>query len=202
MAQGVRFDFKVDISKAKAKGRTGMRLPQAVEYQMVRFGGLAVKKLQQATQGAPLKTRSGHLRRNIHAQVERRVMATALHVGTRKVRYAKVQDEGSGYLPGGVIKPKRKQYLTIPLGKTKGRAANFPNAFVYQAKTGAKNLFIVQGRKTAGGKSKLRFLFLLKKQVKIPATRWFSGTVDDLRPTLRRYLAPKTLWQIASRGGV
>src|SRR5215510_327317 len=39
-----------------------------------------------------------------------------------KVVYARVHEEGSGYLPGGVIKPTRGQYLAIPtdLAKTTG----------------------------------------------------------------------------------
>ena len=29
--------------------------------------------------------------------------------------YARVREEGTGYLPGGVIRPKSRQWLTIPL---------------------------------------------------------------------------------------
>jgi hypothetical protein len=37
------------------------------------------------------------------------------------IRYARVQDEGSGYLPGGVIRPRFMEYLRIPVPGSRAR---------------------------------------------------------------------------------
>lgn len=189
-----KFSVNVDVTGAKNKTRAGLMLPGAVEYQLTKYAGMAEKKLKQATQGEPLKSRSGHLRRNIRSTVTRKLFATQVEIGTRNVKYARIQDEGSGYLPGGVIKPKNKEYLTIPLGKTKGRAANFPKAFIVRSKKG--NLLIAERK----GKKGIKPLFKLQKSVKLEPTGWFSDTIEDLEPTRRKMLSKAMLIQVAKRG--
>lgn len=78
---------------------------------------------------------------------------------------------------GGVIKPKKK-YLTIPLpaaktaaGVTKKSAREWENTFFHRSKAGRLVLLQSKGKKVVP-------LFLLVKQVKIPAFQWAFRSFD------------------------
>ena len=110
-----------------------------------------------------------------------------------RVVYANIHERG------GVIKPKRAKWLTIPLpealtksgSQLKGGALgarDFPNTFFMRSKAG--NLLIMQRK----GKNKIVPLFVLKKSVTIPARHYLSITaretntkvVDDIVTTLQK----------------
>ena len=88
--------------------------------------------------------------------------------------YARIHEYGSAELPGGVVRPTKSKYLTIPFPNVKpGRkASDFQDAFVIKVRG---NLYIVR---TAG--NELEFLFSLRKSVKIPARHYVSKTVRDI----------------------
>lgn len=83
-------------------------------------------------------------------------------VGTN-IRYARIHNYG------GIIRAKKK-YLTIPIAReAKGKSArSFQDTFIFKSKrTG--NLFIAQKNGV-----NLRTLYLLKKQITVPARRFMG----------------------------
>ncbi len=90
--------------------------------------------------------------------------------------YARIQDEG------GKVKPKRAKYLTVPFEGVKGWAREYQNTFV------RKNIIF---QKT--GKKSIRPLFSLKKEVDIPASKWFSATMERKKKELFSKLGPEVL---------
>lgn len=159
----------------------------AIKYQLTKFGGLAQKHVIRQVSGGILKTGTGKLRRNIVFQVKLFGNRFSLEIGSRGVVYSRILEKG------GVIRPKRKQWLTVPLPGVKGRASNYPDAFVIKSKKG--NLLIVQKK----GRTGLVPLFVLKKSVKIPDFRWLSRSMKEKRGTLDRMLTLRELMKIAER---
>lgn len=107
-------------------------------------------------------------------------------VVTRNVPYAFIQEHG------GTITPKKSKFLAIPLsaartpaGGSRGDPRDFKNTFVAKSKQG--NLIIFQKNnvgsrsrsKRAENRSDITPLFVLKRSVTIPASRWASGATAD-----------------------
>ena len=186
-------DVKVDITGAVKKTKTLKNLPRATKYQLTAWGSEFVKYLKQtAVKGRYVGkykggTRSGQLRRGIQKRVSVMGDAFKLEVGTQGVKYARILEKG------GTIHPKRRQYLTVPLPGVKGRARDYPNAFIIKSKKG--NLLIVERK----GKADLRPLFVLKKSVTIPAFRWLEKSVRDRKGKLDRMLSKSLLYKVAER---
>jgi len=129
-----------------------------------------------------LRRRTGHLAGSAHWRLEAKGNTLKL------VLYSAVY--GPTHEFGAVIKPKRARYLTIPLpaamtpaGVARGPARSFEGTFIKRSKAG--NLVIYQHQ----GKGKILPLFLLKKQVEIPARHWASRSVDDALPKFSELLA-------------
>ena len=75
---------------------------------------------------------------------------------------------------GGIIRPVKKQWLTIPTGNARTaagagrlRAREVKNGYFARTANGGLGLF-------EGGRRRPRLMFTLKKQVKIPAKRYLS----------------------------
>lgn len=171
-------------------------IPRATRYQLTAWGSKAVRALKAKGGGGVLKTRTGHLRRNIDMRMKDLGPYYILTVGTgpsvfrEKVKYAQILDRG------GTILPRQKKMLTIPLGKTKGWARNYDNTFIQKSKKG--NLLIFQNV-GSGKKRKIKPLFLLKDKVTIPAKRWFSGTIKRLTPDRIRMMSKAEVLKVAKR---
>jgi len=179
--------FKVTDAGLK-KLKAQKNIPRASKYQLTRWGAFVVKYIKQVTlTGAILKVGSGKLRRSVRMDVHDKGNLYELAVGTRGSKYARIHEKG------GTITPKRKKYLTIPLPGIKGWARNYPNAFVIKSKKG--NLLIVE----RSGKTDLKPLFVLKKSVKIPETRWLSKSIEHKRSMLTNMLQPREVLKIAER---
>ena len=189
----------LDISGAKKKIGKLSKIDDGIYKQGVKWGSETEKKVKQnISSSGGIKTRTGKLRRSVGHKVTRKGHKITIAVGSgippkQSVIYAKVQEKGSGYLPGGVIRPKTKKYLTVPIGKTKGRAANFPNAFIIKSKKG--NLLIVE-RSGSG----IKPLFVLRKSVKIPPTKWLSIPFDQMTPKLFQMMSPAELLKALGGG--
>lgn len=89
-------------------------------------------------------------------------------VGTNKV-YGRIQDLG------GTIKPKNGSYLTIPIGNTKGRIRDYPDGFFIKSKSG--KLLYMQKQ----GKSGMKPLFVLKKQVEIKGKPYLTRGFNEVK---------------------
>jgi len=109
--------------------------------------------------------------------------------GTQTVKYARKQDVG------GKIVAKGK-YLTIPFPGVKGTARSQPGkTFFFKSRAG--NLILARTQ----GKGKLVPLFLLKKSVTIPASRWFTKVIDARRNLLTEMLKPANVLRVAEKMG-
>jgi len=114
------------------------------------------------------------------------VIGTGGYVGKTPVVYADIQERG------GTIRPKGHPFLTIPLPGVKGVIANYPDGFFINSKKG--NLLYAT---TTGKRGKLKPLFLLRRQVTLPARRWFSTPIAERRPELDRTMLPASVWATA-----
>lgn len=181
-------DMKIDISGALEKNAVIRAMPKAVKYQLTRWGGETLKHIKRGLSGVRLKTGTGHLKRNVGLFVGEGILALGTNVGgTGSVVYADILERG------GKITPKTKQFLTIPFPGIKGYARNYPEAFVIKSKAG--NLVIVQ----RDAKGRLKPLFLLRKEVNIPAFHWLTGSVEDRRSDLDSKMTEQAIFDTAVR---
>ncbi len=183
--------FKIDVTKYRRR-RKKENMSKAIHFQLQRWTGKTVKQIIRNLSGPILKTRSDHLRRSITGRTFKDQLIYAIIgsgiFGRKGVKYARILEKG------GIIKPKKAKMLTIPLPGIKGKAANFPNAFIIKSKKG--NSLLVEKK----GEKGLRPLFVLKKQVKIPAFHWLRDSIKDMKPELARSLKPAEILKVMQRG--
>ena len=169
-------------------------MDKGIRLQMEQWGSKTVRRLKEHTLGGGiLNVGTAHLKRNVAFKVHSLGHITKTEVGTgvgtaKEVKYARIQEKG------GVIKPKRAKMLTIPFRGVKGKASNYPGAFIVKKKSG--KMFIAK-KKGRG----LQPLFTLKKQVRIPARRWLSRTINEMKPYLYQLLRPKDILNALKRVG-
>lgn len=183
--------FKIDVTKYRSR-RKKENMSKAFHFQLQKWTGKTVKHIIRNVSGGILKTRSGHLRRSITGrtfkdQLIYTIIGSGIF-GRKAVKYARKLEKG------GIIRPKKAKMLTIPLPGIKGKAANFPKAFIIKSKKG--NILLVEKR----GKKGLRPLFVLKKQVKIPAFHWLRDSIKDMKPDLLRSLKPAEILKVMKQG--
>lgn len=141
-------------------------------------------RLKQNVSGSILRVRSGRLRSSIGSKVIGQagnlvgLVGSGVRQGGR-LPYANIHETG------GTITPKRTKYLAIPLkaaltpgGDLRQKPRDYNNTFVMKTKNG--NLIIAQ--KQGSRMSRIVSLFILKKQVHIPARHYLSRTVDEIAP--------------------
>jgi len=183
--------MKIEVSKrVKALGN----FRQAMKYLMTKWLADSVKELKQSA--STLRKTGNRKKGGKTAQLSRNIDFTLnLHgekfdgaVGTgvgraKNVVYAYVQDKG------GTIRKKNKM-LTIPLGDTKGYISYYPDGFFIRSKKG--NVLYCQRK----GKN-LVPLFVLKDEVEIPATNWFSSVMNRRRGEIEKMLSPENIFETA-----
>jgi len=188
-----KFDVKIDTTEAVKKTKALMNIPKATRYQLTKWGSEFERYLKQvATTGRYIGrykggVRTGALRRSIKQKLSRIADGYKLEIGTVGSKYARILERG------GTIRPRRKQYLTIPLPGVKGWARNYKNAFFIESRKG--NLLLAQKK----GKKGLKPLFVLKKSVKIPAFRWLEKSMKDRKGKLDRMLNARQLYLVAKK---
>lgn len=182
--------FKIDTKEAQKRLKKYGKMEIPIYYQLQKWTGKTIKKIIRNISGPILNTRSGQLRRSITGKAFKGKIAKSIVgsgiLGRRPVKYAKIHEHG------GKITPKKAQFLTIPLGGVKGKASNFPGAFVIKSKQG--NLLLVQ--KTGRG---IKPLFLLRKEVNIPARHWLSDSIDQMKPELYKSLKPIEILKVLDK---
>lgn len=123
--------------------------------------------------GLVLKTGGGDLKNSVKHVVETPSGGDGSYgFGLRSASpYAAIHEKGSGGLPGGVIVPKRAQYLAIPLS-AEAKRLDSPreqdDLFAFTSKKG--NLLLGRGD-GAGG---LEPHWLLRRSVKMPKRPWME----------------------------
>lgn len=183
----------VDASKYR-KRRKKQNMTKAFHYQLQRWTGRTVKRIIRNVSGGILKTHTGQLRRSIAGRasvlgtIAQSIIGSGIF-GRKAVKYARIHEKG------GKIRAKKAKMLTIPLPGIKGVAANYPNAFIIKSKAG--NVLLVERNGTAG----LKPLFVLKKEVDIPARHWLSQSIDEIKPELLRSLRPKEIVKVMEKMG-
>lgn len=136
-------------------------------------------RTQDALSNEILRRRTGHLAGSAKWQLQKRGRGCALVL--RSAVYGPIHEFG------GVITPKRAQWLTIPLpaamtpaGVPRGRARDFPDTFIAKSQEG--DLVIFQRK----ADDEVTPLFVLRKKVTIPARRWASISVEESLDQLDR----------------
>lgn len=186
---------KADLSGAIRKTATLLTVPKATKHVITQWATDTVMMLKRAA-GAMQKAgpgrKTGQLGHNIGMEATPSESLYKVIIGTgvgrtQSVKYASIQDVG------GTIHKKDKM-LTIPLGKTKGLIRNYPGGFFFKSKRG-NLLYAVK----VGGKKnpKILPLFILKDQVTLPATHWFSGIVDARKEDLQDAMQPESVLKVA-----
>ena len=110
----------VDTSGAKKKTAKLKQMPNATGRTLVHFAGQVIKRAKRnATGGIVGKykwgKKTGALGRNVGHKLEHRadifrlMLGTGMGLGKSSVKYANILDKG------GVIRPKTKPYLAIPM---------------------------------------------------------------------------------------
>jgi len=182
--------IKVDVTKYK-KRRKKEDMSKAIHYQLQKWTGQTVKRVIRNISGPILKTRSAQLRRSVTGRTFigrfiKAIIGSGIF-GRRAVKYARIHELG------GKIRPKRAKMLTIPLPGVKGRAANYPDAFIIRSKKG--NLLIVE--KSGLG---IKPLFALKSEVDIPARHWLSESIRQMKPALSKAMQVSQILSVMKRG--
>lgn len=136
--------------------------------------------------GDPPALNTGGLWRSIQmVEVTTSPLNPTFRVGTNHP-YAKVQEFGSRYLPGGRIKPKKGKYLAVPLGVEGRRAAREANGDIRKLNlklivTKAHKLFLVREQKKL-----TRYLFQLVKFVILPPRPYLRPSFEATKPAIQK----------------
>jgi len=173
-----------DINRLKSKlDRVNpAKKAKALVRAMDNAGLLVERRLKTNLSNKILKRRTGRLAQSIGSKTvfESGGILTQVGSGVRtgkRVAYANILETG------GTIRAKNRKYLTVPLpgaltpaGATRYPSARqYPNTFVRRNKNG--NLIIYEKR----GKKSIRPLFVLKRQVTIPAKKYLSSTLSEVK---------------------
>jgi hypothetical protein len=191
-----------DFSGAIKKMNSALCIPKAVKLQATRWASETVLDLKRSASGMRKGYAMGHgkssqLSRSVSMRVQtetgRHVIAVGTGLNTVDVKYARIQDQG------GDIRPKGHPFLTIPMPGVTGKARDYKDSFL--AVSAAGQWMIAQS--TGKTKRGLKVLFLLRRKVTLPASRWFTSVIERREPILHEYLDPEVVYNIASqmRGG-
>jgi hypothetical protein len=153
-------------------------------------------KMLNRFRGNPMRTRTGALKRSMRHKVTGSKLRNIKLRAVSTSRYAAVHEYGTvgkgGSLPD--IRPKRAKHLTIPLpdNLTPAGVARYPSArkliardptaFFHTSSSGVTTIGIKKG-------GSLKFLWVLKKKVSIPARLGFFLTWHQLRDRRRSTFA-------------
>ncbi len=181
---------KADLKEAKdAMARLG-RLTPELEKSLDSWKNESVRELKvRARDMRKVDWRkaggAGGLASSIGGKRERTGRGISVVVGSGvfapEVPYALIQERG------GTVRPKRAQWLAIPFRNVKGFPREYRDTFFAKSKKGNLILFQKQGK---GGKKPL---FSMKKEVTIPASKWFSSTMEKQRQKLETILNERVI---------
>jgi hypothetical protein len=185
----------VDLTGAIRKTQALKAIPSAFKYQVTSWVADTILELKRSAAGMQASgpgRKTGQMARNIGHEIKGTDAAFEVIVGTgvggkQSVVYAGIQDRG------GTIHKKNKR-LTIPFPGVKGFAREYQDTFVIKSKAG--NTIICQRQ---GKKGKLKPLFLLRDEVTLPATHWFSGPMAQRLAYLAAMTTPEAVFEVAQR---
>jgi phage gpG-like protein len=148
--------------------------------------GTLTQKVQESLAGGRLKRRTGNLAARTDVTVEPiGNSGSRVAIETRDIPYGSIHEFG------GTVKAKSKEFLTIPLpaaltpaGVTKAPLTAFEPTFLRKPKSpSSKADWVVFLRNRDGTATPI---FVLQREVQIPARKWASGALEDALPDLDR----------------
>jgi hypothetical protein len=104
------------------------------------------------------------------------LIGTGEYIGKPKVVYAEIQERG------GTIKPTKAKALAIPFPGVTGSTSQYRGRSFILPSLKGWNVGIIAMAKEGKRSTKIIPLFLLRKQVTLPARRWFSTPINARRP--------------------
>lgn len=163
---------------------------RAVYRGFVRAGLLIERALKGNISGGYLDVRSGRLRASIGSRIDVDADGLTATIGSGarqgdRIKYANIHETG------GTVVPRVRQWLTVPLSaaQTASGVARFTAQDVRQHRTQYDGSFIQdsiifgymkRGKYKKGGLNlNIVPLFVLKKSVTIPASRYLSRTAEE-----------------------
>jgi len=180
----------VDTSKADLRTYRWLLLPNVVRRRFNAYAAAVVLRAQRNVAGSILGFYRGRrptrqLARNISFRSWMAADKVYGEIGTgippkHEIKYAAIHEFG------GTIRPRTAKFLTIPFPGVQGQARNYGDTEVVKTMSG--KLLIIQ--KTGRGFAPL---FLLVKEVRMPARRWLSRSMDEESMMLRRIFDPPEL---------
>lgn len=185
----------VDMAGALRKNLVLKALPVAARKQVEMWAVDTVTMLKRSASDMKSSDRkTGHMARNVSMRVEQNSDFYSIYIGTglpgfKSVKYANIQDKG------GVIRAKGKM-LTIPAPGVKGTIHNYPGGFFMKTRKGNTVYFAAPSAKS-GRVHTLKPLFLLRRQVTIPASGWFTTPINVRKPALAAMMQPGTVYKVA-----
>lgn len=186
--------IKVDMAGAMRKTATLRSIPRAFRRQGQDWASKTVRYIKQSYKGGAVFRRppaefDARLDMRVKMQDEELliVIGTGTEIGLEEVKYARIQEEG------GTVRPIGHPFLTIPLPGVKGSASQYPHAFL--AVTARGQWLLAEPK----GKTGIRPLFLLRRQVTLPARRWFSRPIAQRQSELTQMMSEDAVWARAER---
>lgn len=184
-------DFEIKVSSPdllKVMNEVAKK-PAQIENTLVRivkWGTMRVlREVKIMVTGRATKVRSGTYRASINVQYPDKFTGI---VGTSKeFPGGRVREYGTAHLPGGVLRPKKGRWLSIPLpaaltGAGVARnARDYDDAFFYWTESG--QLLLVQRNDDTG----FTPLFLMKKSVKQEGEKPFRLAYKIAEPEVLKY---------------
>jgi hypothetical protein len=197
---GITADFSGAIAKTKmlmSIGPAALRQAETWGAGTVKDLKISARTLKKSGRSSSALFRSPGMESSVTAEAYKLTIGTGVGSGGKLAeKYASIQDTG------GTIKAKGK-YLTVPFPGVKGRAKDYPGSFVIKTHG---NLFIVKekyghrgGGKYVGAYRGLQWLFVLKKQVTLPATHWFSSVINRREPILKTMMDARQIQYVAEK---
>jgi hypothetical protein len=178
--------IRADFSEAKKDIEALSKLSPELEKELDNWKNESVRELKyQARRMNKADWRkTGALAKSIGGKKSRTAAGLNVVVGSGvfapEVPYALIQELG------GTVTPKRRDWLAIPFRGVKGFPREYQDTFFAKSKRG--NLILFQKR----GKDK-EPLFAMKKEAKIPASKWFSSVMDKQKEKLAAMLSENNI---------
>ena len=180
---------KVDVERIhkKLERINFSKRPEVMRNAMHQVGEIVRRQLISNVSGRILKRRTGKLAQSIQSKVMTNGLSVETGSGVKSgspLPYSDIHEKG------GTIKPKNAKYLTIPtsFAMTRAGAAKFTAKDLFNTNPGkvfiAKDMIFLKT-----GKQSIKPMFILKKEVNIPARRYLSTTADQVRTRVVRVIS-------------
>lgn len=184
-----------NMASAHAKTAAIKKMPLALKTNLTGWAGETVKYIRNSYKGGNVFRRPpkdidqnlSFVYTSLSDMDSLITIGTGGYVGKKEVVYADIQERG------GTVRPKGHPFLTVPMPGVKGRAANYPDAFLAISAKGQYMIAQSTGKKKGG----LKVLFLLRRQVTLPPRHWFSTPIKERLPALDAAKAPAAVWATA-----